>query len=349
MRAPIFAAALVALGVLAVPANASADMPGYGELPSGHATAPPDASVPASIPAREKVPGFFVATPSLPARRSKMAMKPGMKGPSKPSYVLVVANEERQKKIQSGELGGRDNDDNGPCFSEARRFTRPPPPDPTNEDADGGEEASLLDWDEGLGPQAMVQLETEDNPRGGVTAVHRERLVTEGSATRLEIVDVWVDPATKGVRKIGESTIPLKMVGSSRGLSVYAARDERDKVKAVQFVIVPPNDLPNGRSEGLVAVRGDGRNTTSSSCSHLRVAMNAADGAADSALLKATLRLPEHGDGERTEENGEKRVRLREAAIQLGLSKAKRDREPIVSVTFGWAGRETSQIARGED
>ena len=45
----------------------------------------------------------------------------------------------------------------------------------------------------------------------------------------------------------------------------------------------------------------------------------------------------------------ERRARVREAAIQLGVSKTKRDKEPVISVTFGWSGRETSQVVRNDE
>ena len=50
--------------------------PGYSELPSGHTTVPPESQAPpASIAANEKVPGFFVATPSFPNRRMPKTAK----------------------------------------------------------------------------------------------------------------------------------------------------------------------------------------------------------------------------------------------------------------------------------
>jgi hypothetical protein len=354
MRARLLLSTVFVAGVLTVPMTASAELPGYADLPSGHATAPPASAPPASIPANEKVPGFFVASPQFPRR--KMPAKASMKGmkPPAPSYVLVVATSERAKRVESGEFGGRrDDEESGPCFSQERHFRGPPKKPMRREDAgsedETTEEPAIPDWDEGLGGQATINVKTETNPTAGVTAVHREELVTDASGARLEIVDVWVDPATKGVRKIGASTIPLMKLGSTRGLVVYAARDERDDMKAVQFVVVPPSDVPNGRSESLVAVLGDGRNAMSSSCSHLRFAMNAAEGAADSAVLKATLRLPDRGDAERTDDEGEKRARVREAAVQLGVSRTKRDPRPVISLTFGWSGRETTQVVRADD
>jgi hypothetical protein len=78
--------------------------------------------------------------------------------------------------------------------------------------------------------------------------------------------------------------------------------------------------------------------------------MSAADGAADSAVLRTTIRLPDvEREAPRVGEDEEKRERVREAAIQLGVSKTKRDAQPILSVTFGWSGRETSLVVRNDE
>ena len=338
-------------------------LPVWSDLPSGHTTAPPESSTPpASIPANEKVPGFFVATPSFP-RRSKMAgkMAKPVKGSSPaPTYVVVVGTKERKEKVESGDFNGsRTDQETGVCFSQSRRFSSPAPKRPPEAEGDDqGEsevDSTIADWNDGLSGAATVNIKTEHNPAAGVTAVHRERLVTDAAGTRIEIEDAWVDPTTKGVRKIASTTLPLKLVGSSRGLEVWAAREDRpDGMKLVQFVVVAPRDLPNG-PEALSTMHGDGRNTSSNSCSHLRVAMNAAEGASDSAVLRTTLRLPDidRKSEERRERDGEeeeeRRARVREAAIQLGVSKTKRDKEPVISVTFGWSGRETSQVVRNDE
>lgn len=341
----------IAAGVLlAFSSTASADVPAYADLPSGHPTAPPETKPPSSIPASEKLPGFLVAPPQFPKRFNRG--KKGGAPPPPPSYVFVVGSTEHAKRIAEGDFSDRHTTESDACFTQARRFDGAPRKRMPALDEEDGEETTetppIPDWNEGLGGTATVQLKTENNPNGGVTAVHSERLVRDGDSVRLEIVDAWVDPVTKGVRKIGASTLPLKLVGSSRGLEVYAARDAREGVKAVQFVVVPPKEQPGGGGpESLVATHHDGRNASSSSCSHLRLAIAADDGAAESVVLKATLRLPDRGDSERSEEE-EKTARVREAAIHLGVSKTKRDRAPVVSLTFGWSGRETTQTMRSE-
>jgi hypothetical protein len=326
-------ALLLSLVLVVSPSIARADLPGYVDLPSGHGTAPPVKNRPAFIAAREKVPGFFVVA----------------QGTSKPfqNVVFVVASAEQVKK------GTPSEGQTGPCFSEAR-----PPYEKREESTDT---PRFPDWNEGLSDRATVYAKTANNAHSGVTAVHRERLVTDATGTRLEIDDVWVDPSTRGVRKIGSATLPLRLLGSSHGLSVYAARDERDeKTKLVHFVVVPPRGLPNG-AESLSSVHGDGRTTSSNSCSHLRFAVSATDAAADSVVVKATLRLQDlqseaapaaherKKKEDEDEEREERRARVREAAVQLGVSKTKRDKQPVISVTFGWSGRETTQVVRNDE
>jgi hypothetical protein len=352
MRAALLLSTIVAVGIFASPATAQAD-PGYADLPSGNATAPPEAAPPAFIAASEKVPGFFVARPTFVRRFTPG--KVGAKASPAPSFVIVVPTAEHARKVESGDFGGGGGgDEAGPCFSQVRRLGGAPhrrrAEAEGDEQADSGGTPPIPDWNEGLGSSATINAKTEQNPMAGVTAVHRERLVTDASGTRVEIDDVWVDPTTKGVRTIASATLPLKLVGSSRGLRIFAARDERaDGTKAVQFVVAPASGPSNG-SEGLVAMPGDGRNVSSSSCSHLRVAMSAADGAADSAVLRTTIRLPDvEREAPRVGEDEEKRERVREAAIQLGVSKTKRDAQPILSVTFGSSGRETSLVVRNAE
>lgn len=355
MRAAFLFSSVAFAGIVACPSIAAADLPGYADLPGGHATAPPESAPPNSIPAHEKVPGFFVATPSFP-NRFKGSVKRGAKPSAGPSYVMVVATADRAKRVESGNFGDSREDEGGPCFSQEHNIERsfskrsaPPVPDSDDEDDDDSAKPAIPDWSEGLSGSAAISVKTENNPNAGVTAVHSERFVNDGGSARIEIVDAWVDPATKGVRKIASSALPLKLLGSARGLEVYAAREEREKTNAVHFVVVPSSDTPNGRAESLVAMLGDGRNMTSSSCSHLRFALAAGTGAADSALLRTTLRLPDREAGERSDADGEKRARVREAAVQLGISQTKRDAQPILSLTFGWAGRETTQVVRSDE
>lgn len=175
---------------------------------------------------------------------------------------------------------------------------------------------------------ANVWPKSENDPNGGIAAVHSERLVRDAAGVRIEMVDAWVDPVTKGVRKIGAATLPLKLVTSTRGLEVYAARDDRDngKQKIVQYVVVPPTDVPNSEHETLVAMHQGGRSTTSSSCSHLRVALYADDKSAESVILRATLRLPRSRD-EGTRRRRRRRRRREDGTRTRGRHPARREQD----------------------
>src|SRR5690606_24902953 len=93
----------ITLVLALVPSVASAEVPRFGDLPEGHVTTPPVATPPASIPAHEKVPGFFVVTPDQ-GRRLK-----GSRG-GRLDYVLVVASKERAMRLGEGDYNRRKTD-----------------------------------------------------------------------------------------------------------------------------------------------------------------------------------------------------------------------------------------------
>jgi hypothetical protein len=46
---------------------------------------------------------------------------------------------------------------------------------------------------------------------------------------------------------------------------------------------------------------------------------------------------------------GGREIRIRELSVELGVSQTSRDKEPLVSASLGWAGRERpGRLAPGE-
>jgi hypothetical protein len=190
----------------------------------------------------------------------------------------------------------------------------------------------------------------------------------------LESVDAWVDPATRGARLIGKSSLPLKLVRTPVfGLKVYAARDERpDGKRLVQFIVVRPKTTSaNGRTSQMWSMRQEGIVAHSSGCGHARLALPADAKSGETATFVATVVLPaldgsgtpsvtkvepkaeakdakprpvaffpgmKRGSG--VEGENEREVRTRMLHVQVSVSQTSREKEPLVSVSSSWGGRE---------
>lgn len=319
------------ISALLVSTSATADAPKYGELPKGAFSSPPDdGTKPKSIPAKEKVEGFYVA-----AQKPFKGIPASKQGPM---FVTIVGTKADADKIANGERF--DDDEIDSCFTEGRSAA-------TSEDDDAD---AVREWDSNSQRVARLWPRQKGNTMGGVTALHSEKLVEKESGATLETVDVWVDPDTRGVRLIGKRSLPLKLVATAFGdFKVYAARDERPGTKPqVEFVFARTQTLATsaqGRA-GMLATPNGGRASVGSGCRHLRIALPVETKGGVSANISATLELP-NLDGKKQKEKDENEVRIRDLQTSVSVSKSTRDKEPLVSVSFGWSNRET--IARVGD
>jgi hypothetical protein len=151
---------------------------------------------------------------------------------------------------------------------------------------------------------------------------------------------------------------PLRAVASGpAGVRVYAAREN----SAIHFVVkwvqdapelkylpparaVPPLEIiPESGSEAVAeevnpvemigsalrtaSVTGTDRNPGGMECGHARVRLGF-DGGGSAATVRITA----------VEEGGVRAVRFRPLKVNLSVSRLKNDREPVYSVSFGWAG-----------
>jgi hypothetical protein len=203
------------------------------------------------------------------------------------------------------------------------------------------------EWSSTTDSTATIYRRNEDR-FGGVHAVHSERLVEKDGAFALEVVDAFVDPATRGARTIAKTKIPLALVAKAMGgVRVFAARDERKTGPAsVTFVVTAPTGVEVGNA--LVSSRPDGSSSGHASCGHLRVALEApARAGGDSATVNVPTELPPLKSTDTAKEK-----RVRDLSVFLSVSKTSRDKEPVVAVSFGWDGRErsvpTSQVDEGD-
>jgi len=373
-RQVLLAAAPVACALLAfAPAAQAGELPKYSALASGHVSTVPTTKTPASIGAREKVPGLF------PVRQKFTS-----EVPASARHITIVTDQKHADAVREG--SGSDNDaEVGACMSEQQQSGR---------GGGGGDDDDVEAHEWTMGQMREVNLwpKSKDNEQGGVSAVHSEKIVETEGQVSLESLDAWVDPVTLGARLIGRASLPLTLVGSAvGGVKVYAARDERAlSTRFVQFVVVRPATASTARTGTMMAIRQDGANAHGNGCGHLRMTLVVGSTNDDSALViapveisstvvptpppdaapKAALddddtsakkakpgmkkkrRLPPRSvpspAGATTEDEGttmtllvERESRTRDMQIHLSVSQTAREKEPLLAVSFGWAGRES--------
>jgi hypothetical protein len=313
----------------------AAEPPSFSELPVGTVTVVPTTRLPTAIGARESVSGFYVAAvPNGPFRGFVRRL------------VEVVGDPKLAEQIRSPDRGnGRVDNTSSACFAESTfdlRFS-----------SERSADAEQIEWQVSgvLAPSAQVTARTKDFPNGGVTAVHRERLVEKDGAVALESVDAWVDPVSQGARMFAKASLPLKLVTTVvGGVKVYAGRDERpDGKRFVQFVVVTEKDKDSFTTGQMWASRQNG-SIVHGNCGHLRVGLPL-DASGDQAVFTVQVRLPSDAKAEKVDtkpgEPAEVEVRRRPMHVQVSLSKTSRDKEPVVSVSTSWTARETvERIAR---
>jgi hypothetical protein len=330
----------LALVIVAFASPAAADappgvpLPTFSKLPVGMLTEPPSKAGPASIAARESAPGFYLASPLFSG-----------KVPAMHRFVAVLGDATQAEAMKTGARGAKPFprgpiESNGVCLAETaadfRMMMMNAVEDPN---------PRLSEWHE-FQEQVQTYPKNKENPRSGVTAVHSERFVERADGPVIESVDAWVDPDTRGVRLIGKATLPLVPVATTAGLRVFAGRDERPNgKKLVQFVLVPPKAATKAmRQTPVWATRSDG-DVVHGGCGHLRVGLPVEDLDGEHAVFRAEVQLPSGEKSAATakaKEDGPKadEVRVRPIAVQVSISKTTRDKEPVVSVSYGWAGRE---------
>lgn len=336
----------IALGTtlaLALVASASAAAPDaapprYGQLVAGSPTQIPLKKEPAAIGGREKAPGIF-------PEKSDQGYGPNIRATEiaeLPATDLPAEGSPERAQLRT-------------CFTET--YHR----DVETLRHQAGEG---LDWIDAaaLSPSVTLYEKTADMPSGGVTAIHSERFEEDGKGPRLEMTDAWVDPVTRGARVIARKSMALSLVAkSSFGVRVYASRDDAAATKKVQFVLVP-DDRNRAVTTQLFGVRNTANGgMVQSGCGHLRIGMPIDDDGS-TARLRTTVLIEDVPVEKPTEEVAApvrfkgrfpkrharvaspqvRESRVRDLVTQVSVSRTSRDPEPVISVSFGWDGREST-------
>jgi hypothetical protein len=236
-----------------------------------------------------------------------------------------------------------------------------------------------LGGDENL-RQRMVQQQTS-GPRGGigggggaavkkpaghdVRPIHLERLSVQGEEATLETSDAWLDTQTLGARLIGSSTAKLAKVSAGpNGFALFGMREPTGGV--VDFVVSAPlAPTPDPKVDGSKALENiarrmegqlPGGSMLNSSCGHVRFSMSVKPGLGDVATVVANAFLPPAADDADDVPSGmegmskefidrmrEHTQRTRPVALDVSISQLASELAPLLSVTFGWAGKDQLQ------
>lgn len=148
-------------------------------------------------------------------------------------------------------------------------------------------------------------------------ALRSERIVGEGAAARLEIVDAWTDARSLGAKVVATTSIPLApLARDPHGARVYAFR-HGDVLEIV---------VPVTRAATLTDAEGD---ASFVDCAHARLALPVrAEGSTALLVLQPDpppfARPPASGPAEGT------------TTVGASVSRMTRDRSPVLSVTLDW-------------
>jgi len=336
--------------------------PPFAALPAGSTTVPPTAKPPARIPASEKVEGFHVGTPPKEQRED-----------GKITQVMLFSKEEDAKEFATRGFSVQGANDPTVCFSQEERMRflaseEEPPPAEWNAEI---EPTARISAPMKRPPPRKKGDKASFKPSYGelpITAIHQERFFQEEKKARVEIVDAWVDPVTHGVRLIAKKTIPLERIGSAwRGVRLYAARGEkvvhvvarRDRPKEAN-VERPTKSLEfrlqNALRQPLRIEKPSGEQDHTQ-CGFAHVQLKAEPGAAETAMFETNTVFVERVEPARETDKGEEErraqfpflrgmdedgpaLRVRPFRATVSSTWSSKDTAPVLSVSFGWAGRE---------
>lgn len=356
------ALALVILGGAASRAPAAhADTIKFASLPTGQVTQHPVGEAPKAIAAAEKVPGFIVARPPSEPRTG-----------GKFDFVMMFSSAKAAKDFSTGNGFGMTDETHDVCFSERAVDL--------DIDESGGPAEWSPSLEPGVHmaphflpvPRSKTGKATSfrDMPRKfEVTAVHQERFVDLGGGkAQLEMQDAWVDPSTRGARPIGaKATLTLaKVADAPGGLVIYAARERTH----VQFVVhrapsperdpsAGPTSFAERRQQEMsrmpILIEASSGMHDASTCGFARIPLHAEHGVGEMARIDTQVVsvMPPEDQPEKKEsplqallgndaaqDLNQPELHVRPMSINLSTSWTTRDKEPVISITFGWAGRD---------
>jgi hypothetical protein len=373
MRTTI-ASLLVAAGVVSIvssPGAASADTVPFASLPQAQSHAKSvsasSANGPEKIAAGERVEGIYPAI--LPEAKRKTAESDGYR-----TVQVFTSEREAQAYATEGTLPSstaREPSSTRSCLTRssvlaprvAFYYRVKPYTQPKLTPA----QIKLLMMEHRWPPPAVKPEPQKDT----VDFVRLEKTTQSGDSLTVETVDAFIDLQTMGTHLVSKTSEKLAKVASGpNGLGVYAARADETHS---EFLVTNP-ELPQPKSDDerqaqlqalqstasrLVAQLPSGT-TSSQGCGYVRFDLAAKPGTGQMATVLAMAFLPPARDldapppDENTgTENDElskvqaaflaranRAQRARPVAVNVSVSQLASEQSPLLSVTFGWAGKD---------
>jgi hypothetical protein len=224
-------------------------------------------------------------------------------------------------------------------------------------------------------PAPSVSKASKEPPKDNVELIHIERLTQAADGATLDTIEAFLDLQTMGSRFVSKSSSKLMKVATGpNSLGVYAAREEKG---GSQFLVTNPELPPTasdedrqaqvqqltGTANRLVAQMPSGV-SAETGCGYVRFTLSAKPGAGQMATVLATAFLPPGNNPDDagpqdelpfdTTDMSEERVKMmremvhrqnrsqraRTLAVNLSFSQLVSEPAPLLSVTFGWAGKD---------
>jgi hypothetical protein len=226
-------------------------------------------------------------------------------------------------------------------------------------------------------PPAPKPVKTTTPPHDDMQRVTLEKVTVTGDTAKVDVTDALVDLKTLGAHMLSSTSTTLSRVTSGpNGMGLFASRDEKGHV---QFLVTSP-DLPTPEvdsdrqrelehlSDAADRVMADLPSgvASESGCGHVRFTMDAIKpGSGEMATILATAFLPksidpdESADDDSSQSDGvdddnpnaaqiraaidnmrTRFQRARPVAVNISLSQLTSEQAPLLSVSFGWAGKD---------
>jgi hypothetical protein len=269
--------------------------------------------------------------------------------PADVAEAFIVGSESMAKAIKAGTFS-TDEDNPGCVMTSMQRGAFG--------GDDGGpwqsfaETRNQIEW-RASSPKASAD-EKKMNPRVHAAHVERFSKAADGKAT-LDWADAWVDPVTAGAKSIAKGSMSLTKVATGpSGLEVFAAKENGWVHFVVRTGDVKEEDAGFLRSMArqIQATLPDDFSGMSTDCGFMRVSLPAGTKANQMATFETEAVLPpvKKAGADTTDASditarmrALRDIRRRQLLVNVSSTQSSADKEPVVSVAFGWGGKEEGQ------
>jgi hypothetical protein len=377
---PLTACASLAatVAVIGSPGHAAADTVPYSNLPvvplpASTSTSP--SQLPLTIPATEHVDGLFVALQPDKMRKpmedkngyhyvSIFTTDKAAQAYSTDGSYRVTYPDDRTAPRTCLLSGGRSLSQRMTTLFRVRPYVPPPPSAQTI-----ARLKAMHRWPPK--PPKVAKPTTPVPPHDDMQRVSLEKVTVTGDTAKVDVTDAVLDLKTLGTHLLGSTSTTLARIGTGpSGMGIFASRDDKGRV---QFLVTSP-DLPapeadadrqrqverlSDMADRVMAELPSG-DSAENGCGHVRFSMDAIKpGSGEMATILSTAFLPPSSDPDENstddgstqdpsdDDNGNSQQsfkihsqRARPVALNLSLSQLPSESAPLLSLSFGWAGKD---------